>query len=83
MWQRNETAEAQIEIDQLRAKLRSGSVPPTDQIIETIYQKIAYNLDTKGAIESIISWSESAGTGGDAEDLERVLDSLLGITLAL
>ena len=83
MWQRNETAEAQIEIDQLRAKLRSGSVPPTDQIIETIYQKIANNLDTKGAIESIISWSESAGTGGDAEDLERVLDSLLGITLAL
>lgn len=82
MWQGNEFDSAILELDQLRESLKSDGIAPTEPLISEIYDRLSDNLDTRGAIEAIIKWQKVRGSGGDAEKLADVLDSLLGISLA-
>jgi L-cysteine:1D-myo-inositol 2-amino-2-deoxy-alpha-D-glucopyranoside ligase len=81
MWMRNETDIAQAEINSLQAKLTLAEVPPTAELINSIYQMLANDLNSAAAISAINQWVASEGSGGDSEELRRVLDGLLGIAL--
>lgn len=81
MWMRNETDQAQIEIDKLILKLRSAKIPPTSDLISDIYGFLANDINSAAAIQAINSWVELDGTGGDSETLRKVIDGLLGIAL--
>jgi hypothetical protein len=81
MWMRNETDIAQAEINSLQAKLTLAEVPPTAELINSIYQLLANDLNSAAAISAINQWVASEGSGGDSEELRRVLDGLLGIAL--
>jgi len=82
MWMRTETDQAQIEIDRLTSKLHTKEIPPTTELISTIYDSLANDLNSAAAIQAINSWVEQIGTGGDAESLRNVIDGLLGIALS-
>jgi L-cysteine:1D-myo-inositol 2-amino-2-deoxy-alpha-D-glucopyranoside ligase len=81
MWLRNETKSAQSEIDMLKLKLSSAEIPPTENLIQEIYDFLADDLKSADAIEAINAWVNSTGTGGNAKLLIDVIDGLLGIAL--
>jgi hypothetical protein len=81
MWMRTETQIAQAEIDKLLEKLNSEVIPPTDNLIQNIYDFIADDLKSAEAISAINNWVLSPGSGGDADQLMAVIDGLLGISL--
>ncbi len=81
MWLRNETEIAQREIDTLFEKLKQSDVPPTNTLIDSIYDFLADDLKSADAIAAINSWVTEEGSGGDAKLLRSVIDGLLGIAL--
>ena len=81
MWLRNETEIAQREIDALIEKLKQSDVPPTNTLINSIYDFLADDLKSADAIAAINSWVAEEGRGGDAKLLRSVIDGLLGIAL--
>ena len=81
MWLRNETEIAQREIDTLFEKLKQSDVPPTNTLIDSIYDFLADDLKSADAIAAINSWVAEEGRGGDAKLLRSVIDGLLGIAL--
>ena len=81
MWLRNETEIAQREIDALIEKLKQSDVPPTNTLIDSIYDFLADDLKSADAIAAINSWVTEEGSGGDAKLLRSVIDGLLGIAL--
>ena len=81
MWLRNETEIAQQEIDALIEKLKQSDVPPTNTLIDSIYDFLADDLKSADAIAAINSWVTEEGSGGDAKLLRSVIDGLLGIAL--
>mgnify|MGYP006277439847 CR=1 FL=1 len=81
MWLRNETEIAQQEIDTLIEKLKQSDVPPTNTLIDSIYDFLADDLKSADAIAAINSWVTEEGSGGDAKLLRSVIDGLLGIAL--
>ena len=81
MWLRNETEIAQQEIDALIEKLKQSDVPPTNTLIDSIYDFLADDLKSADAIAAINSWVAEEGRGGDAKLLRSVIDGLLGIAL--
>ena len=78
---RTETQIVQAEIDKLVEKLNSEVIPPTDNLIQKIYEFIADDLKSAEAISAINNWVDSPGSGGDASELRAVIDGLLGISL--
>jgi L-cysteine:1D-myo-inositol 2-amino-2-deoxy-alpha-D-glucopyranoside ligase len=82
MWLRNETEIAQREIDTLIEKLKQSDVPPTNTLIDSIYDFLADDLKSADAIAAINSWVTEEGSGGDAKLLRSVIDGLLGIALS-
>ena len=81
MWLRTETDIAALELEALNEKLKSGSIPSTDKLIEAIYSNLANDLKSSDAIDAINNWVKIEGRGGDANLLSRVVDGLLGIAL--
>ena len=81
MWLRNETEIAQREIDTLFEKLKQSDLPPTNTLIDSIYDFLADDLKSADAIAAINSWVTEEGSGGDAKLLRSVIDGLLGIAL--
>ena len=81
MWLRNETEIAQQEIDALIEKLKQSDVPPTNTLIDSIYDFLADDLKSADAIAAINSWVAEEGRGGDSKLLRSVIDGLLGIAL--
>ena len=81
MWLRNETEIAQREIDTLFEKLKQSDLPPTNTLIDSIYDFLADDLKSADAIAAINSWVAEEGSGGDAKLLRSVIDGLLGIAL--
>ena len=81
MWLRNETDQAEIELEQLAKKLRAEKIPATDNLIADIYSYLADDLNSPEAISKINQWVNSEGSGGNAQELRGVIDALLGIAL--
>ena len=78
MWNRTETDMANEEISNLRAKLESDQIPQTEELTQKITSSIANDLDTPSAITAVNSWAASNGSGGNREELLKVLDAFLG-----
>lgn len=84
MWTDSLLSEAVINIEKLQRNLAKVEVAPTDPVIQRIIDALSTNLDTKLALESINEWiqrTEAGETGGNAGELSRAIDSLLGIAL--
>ena len=84
MWSDQVLQQGQAELTQLRNALDHQNCAPTDQLIDSIVLALSDDLDTPLVLSLLNSWSAAtlAGTaGGNAHDLRRVLDALLGLKL--
>ena len=84
MWTDELLLQATQRVNQIRKALASGVVAPTESVIEQIVTALSDDLDTPSALAALDQWafqSLDAGTGGDAQELSRVLDALLGLAL--
>lgn len=84
MWSDAIINEASVDIERLKSALSRTEVAPTDLVIEDIIKSLASNLDTPSVVNHIKSWmkqTEEGKTQGNAGELSRALDSLLGIAL--
>lgn len=71
-------------IVRLRRALSMMEVAPTSELIQGIINAQSDNLDTVKALALIKSWvekSEDQSTGGNAGELSRALDSILGLAI--
>jgi L-cysteine:1D-myo-inositol 2-amino-2-deoxy-alpha-D-glucopyranoside ligase len=84
MWSQEILDDSSQWIDRLRSALSRVDVAPTAQIINGIIHKLSENLDTVGALQLIKEWvakTEAGESGGEAGELSRALDTILGIAL--
>jgi L-cysteine:1D-myo-inositol 2-amino-2-deoxy-alpha-D-glucopyranoside ligase len=84
MWRAELIETAQVEIERLRNNLSRVDVAPTSEVIQSICESLSQNLDTPKIIRLIRSWmveTESGSIGGEAGELSRALDTLLGLAL--
>ena len=84
MWNKEFLVKASTEIDELRLQLSRVDVAPTDQVIVAIISAVSDNLDTEKVQTIIRSWMRDTSdgmTGGQAGELSRALDTLLGLAL--
>lgn len=84
MWTDSVLAEASARMDRLRSALSRNEVAPTQECIALIIASLADNLDTVRAIKAIDIWieqTESGLTGGSTGELNRALDTFLGIAI--
>jgi L-cysteine:1D-myo-inositol 2-amino-2-deoxy-alpha-D-glucopyranoside ligase len=71
-------------VDRLSTALSRVDVAPTKPVIVAIINSLAANLDTPGALLHIQKWiidTENGITGGEAGELSRALDTILGLTI--
>lgn len=84
MWDDEILNGAIAEIHELRLQLARVEVAPTESVIRLIISSLSNNLDTVNVQQIIRTWMKettSGATGGEAGELSRVLDSLLGLAL--
>jgi L-cysteine:1D-myo-inositol 2-amino-2-deoxy-alpha-D-glucopyranoside ligase len=84
MWNEELITQAQAEIEKLRKALSRVDVAPTSDLIQSICNLLSRNLDTPAILVLIGQWisaTESGATGGEAGELSRALDTLLGLAL--
>lgn len=84
MWTGEVLVKASTEIEELRLQLSRVDVAPTDSVITAIITALSDNLDTEEVQEIIRSWMRDTSdgkTGGEAGELSRALDTLLGLAL--
>ena len=82
MWNDSLLTQAESDIQRLQLNLARMEVAPTDSVITAIIDSLSHNLDTAGALNHIRSWmnaTEAGATGGEAGELSRALDTLLGL----
>ena len=82
MWTEDLLLQAEIEIAALRATLSKTEVAKTEQLIQSIFDLLADDLNTPRIIESVNDWvkrSDLGEHGGDTDALSGALDSLLGL----
>jgi L-cysteine:1D-myo-inositol 2-amino-2-deoxy-alpha-D-glucopyranoside ligase len=82
MWKDSLLAQAESDIQRLQLNLARMEVAPTDSVITALIQSLSHNLDTAGALNHIRAWmdaTEAGVTGGEAGELSRALDTLLGL----
>ena len=82
MWTEDLLLQAENEIEALRATLSKTEVAKTEQLIQSIIDFLADDLNTPRIIESVNDWikrSDLGEHGGDSDALSGALDSLLGI----
>jgi L-cysteine:1D-myo-inositol 2-amino-2-deoxy-alpha-D-glucopyranoside ligase len=83
-WSSDLLAEAESWINRLRIALSMMEVAPTFTVIQEITEALSVNLDTPKVISTLQRWiekSEAGAVGGEAGELSRAIDALLGLTL--
>jgi len=84
MWSDKNLAQSQQFLDSLTMALSKSEVAPTRNVIQSIADAIAHNLDTPTAFMHLQRWIDATNDGeigGSAGELSRALDALLGIAL--
>jgi len=84
MWTEELLLQAEREVHALRTALSKTEVAKTEQLIQSIVDLLADDLNTPGVIEALNQWvelSDLGENGGDLVTLSEVLDSLLGLKL--
>lgn len=82
MWNEQLLVEAEAEVAALARILRSGLVGPTGELIQSIINHLADDLNTPGALLEINDWVSQSFDSGTVEDVDKlilVLDALLGL----
>jgi L-cysteine:1D-myo-inositol 2-amino-2-deoxy-alpha-D-glucopyranoside ligase len=84
MWSDEKLTDAEKFLERLNECLSREEVAPTDDLIKNISQALAEDLDTVSVFSLLESWcvaTESGEKGGNAGELSRELDLLLGLAL--
>jgi len=84
MWSDALMKAASKDVERLRLNLARMEVAPTIPVIDKIIAALANNLDTPEILEVIGQWmsdTETGSVGGEAGELGRALDCLLGLAL--
>ena len=84
MWSDSILAQSVSSIDRLQLNLAKMEVAPTEVVITEIIKALSEDLDTERALRVVQNWmddTESGQSGGNAGELSRALDTLLGIAL--
>lgn len=84
MWSDQLLQGGQSLLAQLRAALSKNECAPTHVVVREIADDLSRNLDTPAALKRLGEWSKrtlDGDVGGDAGELSRAIDSLLGIAL--
>ena len=84
MWSDSILAQSILSIERLQLNLAKMEVAPTDVVITEIIKALSEDLDTERALRVVENWmddTESGQSGGNAGELSRALDTLLGIAL--
>jgi L-cysteine:1D-myo-inositol 2-amino-2-deoxy-alpha-D-glucopyranoside ligase len=84
MWSNEILNRAALEIESLRINLSKVDVAPTEKVISEIIAALSSDLDSPKALTSIRNWclaTQSGEVGGNAGELSRAIDALLGIAL--
>jgi L-cysteine:1D-myo-inositol 2-amino-2-deoxy-alpha-D-glucopyranoside ligase len=84
MWSDSILAQSISSIDRLQLNLAKMEVAPTDVVITGIIKALSEDIDTERALRVVQNWmddTESGQSGGNAGELSRALDTLLGIAL--
>ncbi len=84
MWRTELIESAKVELQRLRSNLSKVDVAPTSKLIQSICDSLSRNLDTPNVLHLIRTWmneTESGVIGGEAGELSRALDTLLGLAL--
>jgi L-cysteine:1D-myo-inositol 2-amino-2-deoxy-alpha-D-glucopyranoside ligase len=71
-------------INRLQNAMSSLDVAPTSPVIHAIIEAQSHNIDTPQSLHHIKKWieeSENGAVGGNAGELSRAIDTLLGIAL--
>jgi L-cysteine:1D-myo-inositol 2-amino-2-deoxy-alpha-D-glucopyranoside ligase len=83
-WSSELLSDAELWIIRLRTALSMMEVAPTLTVIRDITEALSENLDTPKVISILQNWveqSEAGAIGGEAGELSRAIDALLGLTL--
>ena len=84
MWSDSILAQSILSIERLQLNLAKMEVAPTDVVITEIIKALSEDIDTERALRAVQNWmddTESGQSGGNAGELSRALDTLLGIAL--
>ena len=84
MWTQSVLDDAVLLLEKLTVALSREEVAPTKPIIIAIMKALANNLDTPAALLALSKWSDQTlqgSVGGEAGELSRAIDSLLGIAI--
>lgn len=84
MWTQSVLDDAVLLLEKLTVALSREEVAPTKPIIIAIIKALANNLDTPAALLALSKWSDQTlqgSVGGEAGELSRAIDSLLGIAI--
>ena len=84
MWEQGLLNDANSLLQSLTIALSREEVPPTKPVIDEIISALANNLDTPRALTALKQWAtdaNKAGHGGEAGELARAIDLLLGISI--
>jgi L-cysteine:1D-myo-inositol 2-amino-2-deoxy-alpha-D-glucopyranoside ligase len=84
MWTSSLLDDAIALLEKLTIALSREEVAPTRPVIDEIVNALSNNLDTPGALAAISKWCDQSlkgSTGGEAGELSRAIDALLGIAI--
>jgi len=84
MWSQDLLYQSQTFLESLTLQLSQTECAPTDQVIQSIVNALANNLDTEEVISILRQWikqSQAGLTGGQPGELSRALDTLLGLAV--
>jgi L-cysteine:1D-myo-inositol 2-amino-2-deoxy-alpha-D-glucopyranoside ligase len=84
MWTQSLLDDAVVLLEKLTIALSREEVAPTKPVISEIIAALSNNLDTSGALDLLSKWSDKTlegSIGGEAGELSRAIDALLGIAI--
>ena len=84
MWTSSLLDDAIALLEKMTIALSREEVAPTKPVIEKIVHELSNNLDTPAALAAISQWCDetlNGSTGGEAGELSRAIDVLLGIAI--
>jgi L-cysteine:1D-myo-inositol 2-amino-2-deoxy-alpha-D-glucopyranoside ligase len=84
MWHNSELDKARDFLDELRLCLSRPDVATTDGVIQAIISALSADLNTPAALSALQNWitaTNQGEAGGDAGELSRAIDALLGIAI--